>query len=159
MKRISGRILLSLAALAICRPAWASHWFMTGAVDSGSGRQMGGVDRDSIVRQTEEGVRRATFAYFSRSRRGTAKATGELDVDCPKLRFQQVRIVLEREDGQKATILSRGPGWNEPRNPTDRALLRAACTEDFSALTDIRDASPDGYAAARLAETGRKSRR
>ncbi|WP_454887315.1 hypothetical protein [Sphingomonas oryzagri] len=117
------------------------------------GTRIAGVDRDSISHQPD-GATRVTLYSFSAVRDATTTATGDFDVDCTKQRYQQIRVTILHGDGRRATILSRGPDWDTPANATDAALMKAACSLDFTGLTDIRNADRDRYAAERLKVVG-----
>jgi len=118
---------------------------MTGLVENGT--RIAGLDQDSIAAGTDGSLEVTLISYAISSRAVTSKVTADLEVDCTKEKFQQVRLTIAHQDGRHATILSRGPDWDDPANATDAALLQAACARNLSGLTDLKTDSPDHYAA------------
>jgi len=145
-------------ASAIPAPAWANHWFMGEPVRTGDSVQLAGIDRDSIGRDADN-VLHVTLVSFAGSKKRSIKTIAQLNVDCAKRAFQQTRLSLERSDGERRTMLSNGPDWEEPNEALGAMLIDAACKQDFSSLNDLRDESPERYASrfARFKVWGRGS--
>ncbi|WP_157098649.1 hypothetical protein [Novosphingobium rosa] len=111
---------------------------------------MAGIDRDSVI-AAQGGILHATMLSIEVMPPGSRKVLAELELDCPRLRLRAASMTIWRESGARARILSgQGDDWQAPKTSDDRALMVAACTRDFSGLTDAGDQSPDAYAAALL---------